>query len=617
MGKGALAAQSARRRGRGGHSKTTQLTIASLCLLFVLLALRTNIHANEDKWSREEYSGEKLIAIHLGATESRVGVIENNKVHILGSIPSYVTTTNAGLVAGDAAKQLNGPNLFTAAMGMMSHFADHSFESTVIDRPGDMFSYNMQKGHQILQVFSNGTNSSFTPTDIFAPILADLRSVAQSYLGSRIEITGAVMAFPLPYDYSGINTVDSFVYDIRKAGDMVNLPIVRTLREVMSIATALGLDVLSDTDGERYVVVYDLADDFDTLTVTVLAIEDGVFDTLSIHRVYHVSEASHPERDGHRLVDTESSAILDRLLEGFTLEHPVLKNEQANASHVREQACLSCQVQTASIHAIHNALTKARLSADQITDLIFTPAFRSFPRLQGRVAGWFNKTARIANSDNLNEAAVWGAALMSSYMAEDDWWVGGSYSTSRPAVAISTADGSVVEIIPSAQSLPSFGKQTLITSCSNGDQERNATAIKVYLRDVPAVNYHAKFELGDQYVFDPTPEDIFLGEYRLSTSCEARDSSRPPEIEVSAFVSRDTVLYVQVTNKNSGESRTLRFADASPRRGQDERNSPWNYTLTLLGSLEMEYEIDLRRLVGPSRDQKPVEAFDRALFPPS
>lgn len=475
-----------------------------------------------------------------------------------------------------------------------------------------MFGYSMQKGHQTLQVSLDGTNSSFTPTDIFAPILADLRSIAQSYLGPRINITGAVVALPLPYGYSGMNTVDSFVDDIRTAGRMVNLPIIRTMREATSIAIALGLDVLSETDGERYAVIYDYADDADTLTVTVLEIEDGVFDTLSIHRVYNVSEASYPERDNPRPADRGDDAVLD--LDDLKLENPILENKEAKTTHAQEKACLTSNVQIASVHATHNALTKAGLSASQITDLIFTPASGSFPGLQGRVAGWFNKTARIANSDNLNEAALWGAALMSSYMAEDDWWVGSSCSPSRPAVAISTTDGSVVEIIPGGQSLPSFGIQTFMASCRTRDLEHNTTTMKVYLRDIPAIDYHVKFELGDQYVFDATPEDIYLAEFSLNTACGSRKPSTSPAIEVSAFVSRNSVLYVQATNEGSGESKILRFADASTHCGQDDRNSPRNFTSTLLESLEMEYEIDLRRLVGPSNDQKPVEAFDRAFF---
>jgi molecular chaperone DnaK (HSP70) len=476
-----------------------------------------------------------------------------------------------------------------------------------------MFSYSVQRGHQTLQVSSDGTNSSFTPTDIFVPVLADLRSIAQSYLGTGINITGAVVALPLPHGYNGITTVDTFVDDVRRAGDMVSLPIVRIMREATSVAMALGLDLLSETDGERYAVVYDLADDFNTLTVTVLAIEDGVFDTLSIHRVHNISEASYPERDGPRLAGTGNGAVFDRLLEGCTLENPV-ENKEVETSHFHEKPCLASNVLIASDHATRDALTKARLLAGQIKDLIFTPASRSFPGLQGLIAGWFSKTARIANSDNLNEAALWGAALVSSYMADDDWWVGGSCSTSRPAVAISTADGNVVEIIPSAQSLPSFGKLTFMASCSNRGLEHNTTVMKVYLRDMPVFDYHAKFELGDQYVFDPKPEDIFLAEFSLNTACEASDSSSPLAIEVSAFVGRNAVLYVQATNKGSGESKILRFADASTHCGQDERNSPRDFTSILLEGLEMEYEIDLRSLVGPSNDQKPVEAFDRALI---
>ncbi|CBF78326.1 uncharacterized protein ANIA_11100 [Aspergillus nidulans FGSC A4] len=317
-------------------------------------------------------------------------------------------------ITGDEAKQLGGPNLLTAAMDT-SHFADESSESTLYDRPGDMFSYNMQMGHQTLQVSLDGTNSSLTPTDIFAPILANLRYIAQLYPGPRINITGAVVALPLPYGYSGMNTI-------------------------------------------------------------------------------------------------------------------------------------------ASIHATHNALTKARLSASQITDHrpdLYTGLW-VLPSLQRRVAGWFNKTARIANSNNVDEAALWGAALMSIYIAEDDC---------------------VVEIIPGAQSLTSFGKQTFMASCINGDLKHDTTTMKVHLRNISAIDYHAKFELGDQYVFDPTPDDIYLAEFNLNTACGSRKSSTP----------------------------------------QQSKFRP-SFTSSLLESLEMEYEIDLRRLVGPSNDQKPVEAFDRALF---
>ncbi|KAL6231578.1 hypothetical protein BDW75DRAFT_219759 [Aspergillus navahoensis] len=613
----ALAAQPAKRHRRRRRNRTAQLYIASLFLFFViLLAIETNAHPLENEGKNEAYPVENLIAIHLGATESRVGVKDNNIVRILDTIPSYVTATDIGHVAGGAAKALGGPNLYKAALDMINYFADESSGSTVSYRAGDMFSYSMQNRHQNLQVLSNGTSSSFTPTDIFSPILLELRSIAQSYLGPRVNITGAVMTFPHPYGYNDINTIDNFVDDIQRAGETVNLPIVRTMRETTSIGMALGLDILSETDGERYAILYDLADDFDTLTTTVFEVEDGVFDALSFHREDLVSEAGYLEKKNPRYADTKKSAVSERLDEGFTLEHPVFDNREAKTSYLQgSPPCLSCHIQMASIHAIHDALTKAGLSVDQITDLIFTPAFRSFPRLQGRVARWFNNNTRIGNSDDLAHAAVWGATLVSSYMAEDDGWVGGSCSKSRPAIGISTENYPVVEIIPASQSLPSFGKQTFIAPCRDGDQAGNTTGMKVYLRDIPAVDYHAKFELGDQYVFDPTPEDIFLGEFELPLSCGMDQFLQPPAIKVSALLSRNSVLHVQATNMDSGESRTLTFPDASTHCADNERYSPRNYTLALGGDLETEYGVDLRRFVGPSRDQKPVEAFDRGLFP--
>ncbi|KAL5050932.1 Hsp70 protein-domain-containing protein [Aspergillus fruticulosus] len=555
-----------------------------------------------------------VIAIHLGATESRVGVINNNQVHILGSIPSYVTMMESGLVAGDAARELGGPNLFKAAFDMMNYFADEGTSNTALERPRDRFTYSMQNRHQTLKVSLNVTSSSFTATEIFAPVLSELHSVAQSYLGPWVNITGAVMAFPHPYGYSDINSIDNFVDDIRRAGEMVNLLIVRTVREATSIAIALGLDILSETDGDRYALLYDLADDFDTLTGTVLEVEDGVFDTLSTQREYHIAEAGYLEKKDHRFADTINSVILDRLDEYLTSEHPVLNKREVDTDYLKRTPCLSCHVQMASMHAMYNALTKARLSVDRITDLIFTPAFRSFPRLQGRVAESFNSTTRIANLGNLHEAAIWGAALVSNHIAEDDWWVGGSCSTSRPAIGISTADDGIVEIIPAAQSLPSFGKQIITPSCSDADPGRIITVLKVYLRDIPVVDYHAKFELGDQYVFDPTPEDVFLGEFSLPTSCDLSQSSDPSPIEASAFLSRNAVLHVQARNLDSGESRTLTFSDASTHCGDDERYSPRNFTLAPGKDLEREYGFDLQRFLGPSRDQKPVEAFDRALL---
>ncbi|RDW72719.1 uncharacterized protein DSM5745_07891 [Aspergillus mulundensis] len=602
-------------------SGRTKLTLASLCIFLVLLlALRMKGHSLPHRREQEDTRPEKLIAIHLGPSESRVGIMENNRVYIIAgldgkqSIPSYVAALNGSLVAGVAARDLGGPNLFKATLDMMHYLANGGSGDFPLKRFGDSLSYTMHEGQFALQVLNENSTSTFTTPKIYAALFLKLRSIAQSYLGPDVKVSGAVVTLPFPDGYDDNPkshiTTDSVRKDILVAGDIANLPMIRILRESVAIGIALGLDCLSDQDGVRRVLIHDLAGDLGSLAVTIVEIDDGVYEILAMHRVENISEGRVLEREAPPY-NSQDSSILDRLIEGFVFERPGLSQEQS-ASVKLAPACPSCAIQHASIEAIHNALAKAKIPVEAVTDLVFMPSFRLFPRVQNRVASWFeDENLRIANAANLSEAPIWGATLQTKFLEEDYGVVGGWCSAVRRGVGVSTADGDVVEIIPAGHRVPELGKQTFTTDALCGDkdaQSKGTPSIKVSLIHIPDVDYHAKFELGDAYVYDPTRQYILLGELELGSLCNGKELT----IEVSALVNRNSELSVQVSGIDNGDSVvwTLPGVDFWWGDGQTSRN----ITYTHGGDLEMECEKELKNFVSASWDQKATDALDRGLF---
>jgi molecular chaperone DnaK len=112
-------------------------------------------------------------------------------------------------------------------------------------------------------------NVGKTPEEVSAEILKELKRIAEWRVGE--EVGKAVITVPAYFN-------DAQRAATKRAGEMAGLEVVRIINEPTAAALAYGLDKLKD---RARVAVYDLGGG--TFDLTILEMEDGVFQVLATH----------------------------------------------------------------------------------------------------------------------------------------------------------------------------------------------------------------------------------------------------------------------------------------------------------------------------------------------
>ena len=188
----------------------------------------------------------KIIGIDLGTTNSCVSVLENGEAKVIANpegsrtTPSVVSFKNGEIVVGDAAKR------------------------QAVTNPNTIMSI---KRHMGTDYKANVNGKAYTPQEISAMILQNLKATAESYLGETV--TQAVITVPAYFN-------DAQRQATKDAGKIAGLEVERIINEPTAAALAFGLD---KTDIEQKVLVYDLGGG--TFDVSILDLADGTFEVLA------------------------------------------------------------------------------------------------------------------------------------------------------------------------------------------------------------------------------------------------------------------------------------------------------------------------------------------------
>ena len=188
----------------------------------------------------------KIIGIDLGTTNSCVAVMEGGEAKVIANAegdrttPSVVAFKDGEIQVGAIAKRQSITNLNTVA------------------------SIKRKMGTKET-VAVNGKN--YTPQEISAMILQNLKATAEAYLGEKV--TEAVITVPAYFN-------DAQRQATKDAGKIAGLDVKRIINEPTAAALAYGID---KTDKEHTVLVFDLGGG--TFDVSILQLADGTFEVIS------------------------------------------------------------------------------------------------------------------------------------------------------------------------------------------------------------------------------------------------------------------------------------------------------------------------------------------------
>ena len=190
--------------------------------------------------------GNKIIGIDLGTTNSCVSIMENGEAKVIANpeglrtTASVVSFKNGEIVVGEAAKRQAVTNKDTV-MSIKRH---------------------MGTSHK-----ENVNGKEYTPQEISAMILQNLKATAEAYLGESVN--RAVITVPAYFN-------DAQRQATKDAGKIAGLEVERIINEPTAAALAFGVDKL---EKEQKVLVYDLGGG--TFDVSILDLADGTFEVLS------------------------------------------------------------------------------------------------------------------------------------------------------------------------------------------------------------------------------------------------------------------------------------------------------------------------------------------------
>ena len=188
----------------------------------------------------------KIIGIDLGTTNSCVAVMEGSDVKVIvnadgeRTTPSVVAFKDDEIQVGAIAKRQAITNLNTVSSIKREMGTNH-------------------------KVTINGKD--YTPQEISAMILQNLKATAEAYLGSKV--TDAVITVPAYFN-------DAQRQATKDAGRIAGLNVKRIINEPTAAALAYGID---KTDKEQTVLVYDLGGG--TFDVSILSLADGTFEVIA------------------------------------------------------------------------------------------------------------------------------------------------------------------------------------------------------------------------------------------------------------------------------------------------------------------------------------------------
>ncbi|HBL46065.1 molecular chaperone DnaK [Gimesia sp.] len=260
-------------------------------------------------------SGEKIIGIDLGTTNSVVSIMEGGEAKVIPNLegnritPSVVAFTDKGeTLVGEPAKRQAVTNPKNTVYSVKRFMGRRHNE---VQSEEKIVPYGIIGGPEDYVKIEAG-GKTYTPPEISASILRKLKEAAESYLGHKVN--KAVVTVPAYFN-------DAQRQATKDAGQISGLEVSRIINEPTAAALAYGLEKKSD----EKIVVFDFGGG--TFDVSVLEVGDEVIETLSTNG------------DGHLGGDDFDEELINHIADSFKKEQGIdLRSDAMALQRLREAA---------------------------------------------------------------------------------------------------------------------------------------------------------------------------------------------------------------------------------------------------------------------------------------
>lgn len=500
----------------------------------------------------------KVLGIDLGTTNSCMAVMEAGKSMVLENsegkrtTPSIVAFTKTGeRLVGNAAKRqavLNPRNTVYSIKRFMGRKFDEVREEA------KRVPYRVVKaanGDVAVEVDDAGKNKQYSPPEISAMILSQLKAEAETRLGETIS--EAVITVPAYFN-------DSQRQATKDAGQIAGLKVLRIINEPTAASLAYGLDKKSD----EKIAVYDLGGG--TFDISVLEIGDGVFEVKATNGDTHLGgddwdnkimdwvidefrkdcgvDLRHQSDAIQRIKDeAEKAKIALSSAQEYEINLPFITADASGPKHISmkltrsrlEHLCDSLFERTRT--PTQACLKDARITADDVNELVLVGGMTRMPLVVETAQGLVGKKPH--QGVNPDEVVAIGAAIQGGVLKGD---VKGLLllDVTPLSLGIETLGGIFTKLIERNTTIPSRKAEIFSTASDNqpGVEVHVLRGERDLVRDNKTIG---KFNLTD---IPPSPRGV-------------------PQIEVTFDIDANGILNVSAKNLGTGKEQKITITASS------------------------------------------------------